>query len=218
MTIDTLTKGVQAHFEDETSAFKTRITNTIPIGIELFSSENQWEYLDIYFETVAEIEAVSGKTRIKMPAPGTWYKPVMMWTANNSEISYIDRKEWAQRQRINSAAQSPMAFTQIGKDLFLDRPSTGATIYTIYTQTNKNIDLPGLPFEYHGAVMLAVIWFLTPGMVLEGTRRIENPAKRIAWAGYQERVRLAASQELSHKGRTRYLRVDPVAQRRNNYR
>lgn len=218
MTTDTMVKAMQAHFEDESAAFKLRIQAAIPVGIELFASENQWEFLDIYWTTTAAVDGTTGKTIITMPAAGSWFKPVHIWTDTNREVGYIDRKEWAQRQQPGASTQPPYAYTVIGQQLFLDRPATGATIYMIYTRTNKNIDLPDIPFEYHGAVLMGAIWFLTPAMVIQDGQRLPNPAREAAWASYQERIRLAMSQEMSQKGRTRRLAQDPASERRSLYR
>lgn len=218
-----MVKGIQAHFNDETPDFKSRIENTIPIGVEGFATENQWESMDKYVTTTTEVDAVSGKTRIVLPTLATggtdFFKPVHIWTDNNSKVDYIDRARWASRQRGSQSARDPLAYTQIGPDLFLDTPSTGITIYMIYTRTHEDIDLPDLPFHYHGAVMMYVIWYLTPGMLTtpEGLR-ISNPAKSEAWASYQERIGLAVGHEHSVRDRVRRFLPDPVAQGRNNYR
>lgn len=218
MTKDAFVKAVQAHFGDETSTFKTRIENSIPVGIELFCSEAQWECLDKYVSIATEVDSRTGKTRLALSTITDFAKIVHLATQMTQKIEYIDRDEWNSRQTISLSAQEPIAYTVIGNDHFLDRPNNGAVIYLTYTRNHENIDLAGLPARYHGAVLMAVIWFLTPGMITVGTERTDNPAKRIAWQGYQERVGLAISQEEAHKDRVRRLAPDDASETRAWYR
>lgn len=222
MTKNTLIEAVQAHFGDESPAFQTRIDGTIPVGIEMFVSEQQWEHFDKYVTATTEVDSTTGKTRIVLPtdASGTsdFFKPVHIWTDNNAKVDYIDRAEWADRQRLSTPQQEPWAYTQIGPDLFLDRPNDGSTLYMVYTRTHNDLDLPDLPSQYHPAVLMAVIWYLTPGYVMADGQKLPNSDKDVAWANYQDRLSIASSHEHSVKDRVRRFRPDRVAQRRNHYR
>lgn len=187
-------------------------------AVELFCSRRQWEFLDKYWETETETESTSGKTRIKMPSPNSWFKPVALGTGTR-RIEYEDRAKWLDDQR-SSSNRTPHWYTLIGRDYFLSHSvSSAETIYTVYTQTAGTFGLEDIPESYHPAIMHAAILLLTPGSTPgPNNRPVPNPAWDRAEMMYNKLCTYAKSQEQSIKARTRMLDVADVAKGRPAYR
>lgn len=215
MTDAELISFVQAHFNDQTSQFRSRVVKTVPIGIGMFASEHQWEFLDKFTTTTAETDSTASKDKITLPAD--FWKPIRFYTSNRV-VSYIDRAAWSKKQRASLPSGEPRAYTVIGPDYFLDRASDGSTISVVYTRRSSGMSLSDVPAEFHDAVGAAVIWRLTPGFVQMPEGPVPNPAYGHAEDLYGGRVRVALSSENSIKGRTQKWTPTYMTARRSDYR
>jgi hypothetical protein len=134
MTEQEMVRAIQSHFGDTSAAFKTRIEQNIPFGIELFCAQAQWEFLDRFVAdlTVSDSTvAAPGKPRIE--TPGDFFKPVVIYTQYN-EVKWIDRLEWARKQTTTGSGTRPQEYTLIGDELVLSREHDGSQIDMVYTR------------------------------------------------------------------------------------
>jgi hypothetical protein len=214
-----MVKAVQSHFSDFSAEMENRAQAMIKPAIEMFASRRQWEFLDVYWETETEVQSSSGKTRIKMPSPNDWFKPVAMGTETGGPISYQDRADWLDAQR-SSADRTPRKYTLIGRNYYLSGSvASTTTIRTVYTRTAGAYGLEDIADTYHPAIMHAAILLLTPGSTPgPNNRPVPNPAWDRAEAMYNKLCTYAKSQEQSIKGRTRYLKEPEVSRSRSSHR
>jgi hypothetical protein len=148
-----MVKAVQSHFSDFSAEMENRAQAMIKPAIEMFASRRQWEFLDVYWETETEVQSSSGKTRIKMPSPNDWFKPVAMGTETGGPITYQDRADWLDAQR-SSADRTPRKYTLIGRNYYLSGSvASTTTIRTVYTRTAGAYGLEDIADTYHPAIM-----------------------------------------------------------------
>lgn len=210
-----LIRYVQAHFNDQTAQFRDRIVRTIPVAIEMFGTEHQWEFLDKYTTTTATTSTTHGKDVITLPSD--FFKPVVLYT-DDEEMEYVDRTEWGLYQRHVSVSRKPWKYTQIGPELILSHATDGSTIYMVYTRQTSGMSLSDVPSQYHDAIAAAVVWRLTPGSVMTNQGPFPNPAYAQAERFYSERIRVCMGKELSVKGRRITWKVTGPQAERSSYR
>jgi len=210
-------KSIQSLLNDTSAVMQQRITDALPLGIAMFCSEYPWEWLSDYDTTTATLDATTSKYKITPPTG--FFKPVVMWTDDTDELGYIDRKEWAIRQRSTGSAVSPKSYTVIGTTMFLDRAATGDTIYLVFTRDSKNITFDDVPGQYHPAVAAAVVLILVPEvMTLPDGQVVGNPAYRAAESRYSRHIQKATRLEMTHKGRPRQWGPNSAQKLRSRFR
>ena len=207
MTDNELISGVQAHFNDFSPEFKTRINDTIPFGVAQFAAHTQWEFLDKYVEGLTVQDSTDkavGKPQIV--TPGDFFKPVIIFT-DSGEIEYVSRRSWASQQgsTIGSTALR-QSYTVIGDELILSRPDSGAQINMTYTRDKSTISFSDVFAQYHPAVQAGI------QLQLSSADRMG-----VAHEIYREAVMRAMTMEVSGKGRTKKLVPSPIVQREVAY-